>query len=339
MSFEKFVDTKINNINAGYIPGRLSISASAGALTINLTDSNGSTPTGSTALSMPFRSSITNNGLISLKIVNAQTSFVISSGSTFGFTSAVAARLWIVAFDDDDGVRLGAINCRNGTDIYPLAQFGIASSTAEGGVGAADSAHVFYTNVAVTSKAYIILGYLEWPAGLTTAGTWTWTSFEKIQSAYMGMKLPGDVIQMKSNFNNAYSSTTLQIPIDNTIPQISEGSTVTTISFTPTSSVNILQLECNGQFGTSSAGSTVTVALFRSDVTNALSAIGTWIVTASSFHAVMIKTLAIINTTATMTLSARYGPGTAISATMNGSASGLYGAAGGTTLYCREIVA
>jgi hypothetical protein len=84
-------------------------------------------------------------------------------------TANDAFKVYLVLFDDAGTIRLGAINpMLSGT----LSSSPIASSTAEGGAGAADSARVFYTGTAVTSKAYVILGYADYPSGLATAGTW-----------------------------------------------------------------------------------------------------------------------------------------------------------------------
>jgi hypothetical protein len=100
----------------------------------------------------------------------------------------------VVAFDDGGTVRLGVINARSGVNIYPLVQRGIASSTAEGGAGAADSAHVFYTGTAVTSKAYAVLGQLEWASGLAMAGAWA-AGPSAIEVFRPGSPLPNATIQ------------------------------------------------------------------------------------------------------------------------------------------------
>jgi hypothetical protein len=84
--------------------------------------------------------------------MTAATSLVVSSGSTLGAANNTPFRLWLVGFNDAGTFRLGVVNCLSGTSIYPLGQFPIASSTAEGGAGAADSAQVFYTGTAVAAK-------------------------------------------------------------------------------------------------------------------------------------------------------------------------------------------
>lgn len=173
----------------------LSASVAASALTITLTDASGATPSSGSPVAIPFRSATEATGTVITRGVSAATTMVISSGSTMGFANATAGRIWIVAFDDAGTVRLGAINCRSGNNVYPLAGYGVASSTAEGGAGAADSAQVFYSGTAVSSKAYAVLGYMEWSAGLTTAGTWGIVP-TRVEVYRLGMKLPGDRVRL-----------------------------------------------------------------------------------------------------------------------------------------------
>lgn len=174
----------------------LAVSASASALTVALKGSDGNDPSGSNIVYIPFRSATGTTGTITTRQVTSATSLTISSGSTMGVTSATAFRLWLVAFDDAGTVRLGLVNCLSqassvATSILPLNDNGIASSTAEGGAGAADSAQVFYTGTAVTSKPYRILAYLEWNTSGVTAGTWTTTNLALVQPYHVGIPTPG----------------------------------------------------------------------------------------------------------------------------------------------------
>jgi hypothetical protein len=320
----------------------LSASVGSSALTISLTDAAGLTPTLDSLVSIPFRSATAATGSFTQRLVGSATTLVISSGSTMGFTSATAGRLWIVAFDDAGTVRLAAINCRSGVNVFPLGQFGIASSTAEGGAGAADSAHVFYTGTAVTSKAYTVLGYLEWSAGLTTAGTWGIVP-TRIDTFKPGMKLPGDVVQVYTGTSSTYSSNNANaIPNDNTIPQNTEGAEISvTPSITPASAANVLHVETTGTIGSSFAGtSTVGLSICRSDQADAIVAGGSFIYAANAMVIASLKSAQLIGTTSAFTVSNRYGP-TALtySATINGTTARLYGTAQTFWLFASEIVA
>lgn len=184
----------------------LTVSASAGALTIALKGSDGNDPSSSNIVYVPFRSATGTTGTVTTRQVTAATSLTISSGSTMGVTSSTAFRLWCVAFDDAGTVRLGLINCLSqassvATSILPLMDNGIASSTAEGGAGAADSAQVFYTGTAVTSKPYRILAYLEWNTSGVTAGTWTTTNLSLVQIYHAGIPTPGQPTGRRATTN------------------------------------------------------------------------------------------------------------------------------------------
>lgn len=220
-------------------PG-LGLAAAVGssALTISLKGANGSDPAAGNPVNIAFRNVTLATGTPSIVTATSALSLVISSGSTMGFTSATAGRLWIVIFNDAGTLRLGAINCRNGTDIYPLGGTKIASSTAEGGAGAADSAHVIYTGTAVTSKAYVVLGFMDWASGLTTAGTWAIVP-TTIKLYDLGDKLPGDVIQ-------SVSSTT---QTNATVASTTFADTNSTVTMTPTAAPNVVAVFANGALG------------------------------------------------------------------------------------------
>lgn len=174
----------------------LAVSASASALTISLKGSDGNDPSGSNIVYLPFRSATGTTGTETTVQVTAATSLTISSGSTLGVTSSTAFRVWVVAFNDAGTIRLGAVNCVTISSSRPTAVLGLiddslGSSTAEGGAGAADSAGVIYTGTAVSSKAYRILGYVEWNTSGVTAGTWTTTNLSTVQVWSPGMPAPG----------------------------------------------------------------------------------------------------------------------------------------------------
>lgn len=210
----------------------------AGALTIALKGADGNDPSAGNPVPLTFRNVAAGSGTPSTVTVTAATSLVISSGSTMGFSSACAGRLWIVAFNDAGTVRLGAINCRSGTNIYPLGGPKIASSNAEGGAGGADSAHVFYTGAAVTSKAYQILGYMDWAAGLTTAGSWGSVP-TTIKLFEHGDKLPGDVIQLVSTTTTTNCVVTSAAFAD----------TLSEVALTPAASPNVVAVSASGVLG------------------------------------------------------------------------------------------
>jgi len=220
----------------------LSASVALNALTINLTDAAGAAPSGSSIVSIPFRSATAGDGSLAQRAVNSALSLVISSGSTAGASNATPFRLWVVGFDDAGTVRICAINARSGGAVFPLQQFAIAGATAEGGAGAADSAQTFYCAASVSAKPYTVLGYLEWASGLTTAGTWD-AAPTRVEIFRPGLALPGTTIQVAS-VTGGGSSTTSASMVDVT------GGAVT---ITPTSAANIIEYMATAR-GTITAG-------------------------------------------------------------------------------------
>jgi hypothetical protein len=152
-------------------------SVAASALTIPFNGIDGNAFSASNTGYVNFRSATAGSGAIAQLALIAAMSLVISSGSTLGMTSGVAATLALAIFNDAGTARPAIINPLT----LPLVD-GIASATSEGGAGAADSAGVWYSNAAITSKAYTIVGYIT--VTEATAGTWaTAPSVTKVDAA------------------------------------------------------------------------------------------------------------------------------------------------------------
>jgi hypothetical protein len=164
-----------SSLGFGMINGTLTASVAANALTIAIKTKAGADPSATDPVLILFRNATAATGDYSVLSLTAATSLVISSGSTLGTTSAVASRLWVVGFNDAGTFRLGVINLSTAVSIGDDV---IASSTAEGGAGAADSAGVYYTGTAVASCPMRVLGFIE--STQATAGTWA-TTPSKIQ--------------------------------------------------------------------------------------------------------------------------------------------------------------
>ena len=191
----------------------LAASVAANALTVALKTLAGADPSATNPVNFDFPDG---SGGVSRISVTGATSIVVSSGSTLGTASGAASRVWIVGFNDAGTFRLGVINCHTATYsadsaayISPLRSESTASSTAEGGAGAADSGGTFYTGSAVTSKYFVVLGYVE--STQATAGTWA-TSPSKVVAWRPGMPLPGDVIERRMNLTAGSLTTNATSP-------------------------------------------------------------------------------------------------------------------------------
>ena len=133
----------------------ISASVAANAMTIS-----------ATALALDFRNNTLGSGTVTT-VSGTPTNLVISSGSTLGTVNATQSRIVVIALNNAGTIELAAVNISGGNQ---LDETNLITTTAEGGLGAADSATVIYSNTARTSVAYRIIGYIE--STQTTAGTW-----------------------------------------------------------------------------------------------------------------------------------------------------------------------
>lgn len=323
----------------GYIQNMsLSVTGSAGALTIAVKDRAAADATSTTPVTVPFRNVTAATGDYAIINITAASSLVLTSGSTLGATSGAALRVWIVGFNDGGTFRIGAVNCLSGTSIMSLMDDDIQSSTAEGGAGAADSAQVIYTGTAVTSKAMRVLGYAEW-SSLTTAGTWTTPT--KVQTFGPGIKLPGDLVQVQQNSTGAVATGTTQIPADDTIPQNTEGDQYMSQAITPRSAANVLMVRTQGTFSNAmSSTDHLVAALFQDSTANALAVVAKFKANTYIMHDLALSYAARAGTTSATTFKLRAGQTTAGTTTFNGTGgSRQYGGALGSFIEVREVMA
>ncbi len=227
------------------VNGTLVESHSGNAATYAIKDANGNDPSVASPVYVAFRSATATSGTYSILTLTAATSITISSGSSVGsHGSSKAFRIWVVGFNDGGTFRLGVINAvttpsGDTTEVYPVRNDILASSTAEGGAGGADVNGVYYTGTAVTSKAITVLGYMEYGSGLVTPGTWD-ASPTKIQLFGPGVSLPGEVIQRRIDRASTTTTGTTSVPADDTVPTSSEGTAFLSETITPTSAANVL---------------------------------------------------------------------------------------------------
>lgn len=312
----------------------ISGSIAANALTVTLSGYDGTALSSTNKAQFAFRNATAATGTTSVVTASANLTLTISATSTMGTTNAVPSRLWVVLFNDAGTLRLGAINCYSSGSVFPLADDILASSTAEGGAGAADSAGVIYTETAVTAKAMRVLWYIE--STQSTAGNWA-TTPSKAQIFQPGMKLPGDVVQIKRTTDATASTGTTALPNDNTIPQITEGDQFMSVAITPTSSANVLDIYVcvHGSHGTNAA---YTTALFQDATANSLSATHMSGSAAAMNRTILNHTMVSATMVAT-TFRVRCGGAAGATFTFNGeSGVGKYGGVVNSTIRVTEIM-
>lgn len=319
------------------INGKLVYSVAGSALTIAVKNLAGNDPSAADPVWMRVRDTTASTDAADWMKLTAALSLVVSSGSSMGAASATAFRLWTVLFNDGGTPRLGIINCLSGTDIYPLAAWPIASSTAEGGAGAADSAHTFYTDTAVTSKPYAVLGYASWESGLVTAGAWA-AAPTRARMFVGEVPLPGAVISTARVVDAAVATGTTISPLDDTIPQNTEGDQYQSITVTPKSASNLLRVSAMLHLASSSINN-FTVALFRDSGANALVAYLARNQDASDFFQTSVHYLLLAGATTSTAFKTRAGASLAGTTTYNGRSGGrLMGGVVGSYISVDEIM-
>lgn len=231
----------------GMINGTIVQSRAGNAETIAIKTAAGADPSSGDPVIFIFRSATDGAGDYTTIQLTAAHSFTLSSGSTLGCVNNEALRLWWLMFNDAGTLRLGVVKATTGSDAagwntMPLGAWGIASSTAEGGAGAADSAQVIYTGTAVASKPYVIVGYSTWESGLAAVGTWN-TAPSRIQIFGPGVPVPGSLVQRVRERDSAFATGTTDIVDDDTIPTSTEGDEYVDAVIKPTSAANVVDAE------------------------------------------------------------------------------------------------
>ena len=213
------------------------ITASVGSniLTVSVVNNLGATPDSTDPVWLDFRDPTIATGTKTWVSVTGSLSMTTNAtGATLGSANSIPFRLWVVAFNDAGTVRLALWQSITGggtpTALAALDDTSVASAT--GISGSATSAGTFYcaNGTSVTSKAYKILGYLDYNSGLSTAGSYASVP-TKIQIFGPDVKLPGDWIQGKTITTNSNTSTTSTTYITSAL----------TLTFTITSEVNLVR--------------------------------------------------------------------------------------------------
>ncbi|MDX2074712.1 MAG: hypothetical protein SFX19_10190 [Alphaproteobacteria bacterium] len=143
----------------------LAFSVGSNALTCAVKQRDGSTNADATnVIQVPMRHATASNGSFNVRNITAALSLTISSGSTLGHANATLSNIYWYLIDNAGTLELAA-----STKFF--GGYGIVSTTAEGGAGAADSATVMYSATARTNVPYACIGRSK--DTQTTAGTWT----------------------------------------------------------------------------------------------------------------------------------------------------------------------
>jgi hypothetical protein len=247
--------------------GKLVASVALNNLTIAVKTRAGNDPSAGDPVLFVFRNATAATGDYTVIKVTAALGFTVNSGNTLGATNGVPFRIWIVAINNGGTVLLGAFQSVTGgatpTAIAPLMEDVLQSTGA--GTNGGSSAGTIYTSVASLSGVAIrILGYLEWNAGLATAGAWS-SGPTKIQLFGPGIKKPGDVVQI------VWATDTLAFTTTSSTFQ----TTNTSLSITPVGAPNIIAVRVTGTLNINASTVAAYAQLFRGSIAIGGQTIGT----------------------------------------------------------------
>lgn len=174
--------------------------------------------------------------------------------------------------------------------------------------------------------------------GRATAGTGDPEALTVTQ--VQSLLLPvGSVVDSKTVRYTANANLATVIPLDDTIPQITEGVEIITTTFTMKSTTNILRLRFSGS-GANSANSYILSAIFIAGDANAKAASYATVENAGSEVALNCGVDLVPGVLTAMTISVRVGPNGAVTCRLNGNHVGRQlGGSMGATLVIEEIKA
>lgn len=179
----------------------------------------------------------------------------------------------------------------------------------------------------------------DW-TGKTLSGTPTVTWSGAISFASATFTPPaGMLVQQVHASTTTATAITATIPLDDTIPQNTEGTQILTGSITPKSATNILEIEALVDVGFSSGGAVGVLALFQDATAAALAAAHVCIDGVGAGTQILLRYRMVAGTTSAITFNIRAGT---TSGTMTLNANGtsrVFGGIGASRLFIKEITA
>jgi hypothetical protein len=131
---------------------------------------------------LAFRSSTLTDGTVTVISLNSAISMVLSNGSSLGFTASQNGRIAVLALNNAGTVELAVCNANGQNNLNESA---LISTTAEGGVGAADSGNVIYSTTVNSNVAFRVVGYID----ITPAALFAWTASPTLKQGAGGNSL------------------------------------------------------------------------------------------------------------------------------------------------------
>ena len=150
----------------------------------------------------------------------------------------------------------------------------------------------------------------------------------------------GRVLQVVNTQSGALATGTTVMPIDDTIPQNTEGNEYMTLAITPTNASNKLLITVYAFLSHSAAGSWMSGALFQDSTANALASYASFQQTGTGANTIAFAHYMTAGTTSSTTFKFRAGAQQAGTTTFNGSNSArFFGGTTASSITIMEIVA
>jgi hypothetical protein len=189
----------------------------------------------------------------------------------------------------------------------------------------------------VSAKPYLIAAFADYDSGLATAGTWN-ASPNRIVQFGSGIRRPGELIQKQRKHYTASATGTTTVPLDNTIPQKTEGDQYMDIAVTPHAVQNILVVHAEPLLNATGSGQVNTTSIFQDSGANALAS--KYSSTELSVGPVAVEHTMIAGTVSATTFKMRSGGYAAGTTTFNGlGGTQTYGGVNNSFMSVEEYMA
>lgn len=147
------------------------------------------------------------------------------------------------------------------------------------------------------------------------------------------------IVQVVNVQSGAVATGSTVIPIDDTIPQNTEGDEYLTLAITPTDAGHALKIDVVFQSSCDTSSRAVSAALFQDTTADALAAMQAWYLTGGGSGIITFSHWMTAGTTSATTFKLRAGPNAAATITFNGGAgTRQFGGVMASSLTITEIV-
>jgi hypothetical protein len=297
---------------------------SAGTAKVEIKKADGSDPSPGAPLYTAMRKSAGSGSIYEGRIITVPLSLTFHD--LFGVSTInTPARIWVVLIDDNGTFRLGGVCCSAANRIVALDEEKLINTT---NLSVSDIGQFLTDTVALTGVPFKIVGYFTFNSGIGGGGFSA--APDVIQMFGPGIGAPGEIVQSNAEFGTNSLSITANIPLDNTIPQSTEGanalSPVNILPFVAHSPANWIEHDIQVSYATTSALQ-VALALFSDLSADAFASVSKSTPASSSDQ---IRILTRLQAGATTQFFPRIGVG---SATITTNAITAGGTALGSTIY------